>query len=116
MSIPRKLICLPLLVFATLSAEGAKPAKTDRHQIEEFTRLQIFLDNANFGPGKIDGHDGTFTRKALALYRKSQGQTDTPAAAGPKAPLDTKGLDLQSIQPVFIEYEITKEDAATVGT
>src|SRR3954465_6642472 len=109
MSIPRKLICLPLLVFATLSAEGAKPAKTDHHQVEEFTRLQIFLDNANFGPGKIDGHDGEFTRKALALFRAGQGQpaTETPNS---KAPIDTSGLELSSVDPVFIEYQITKDD------
>src|SRR5947208_6723177 len=28
-------------------------------------RLQIFLDNHNFGPGKIDGEMGEFFRKAL---------------------------------------------------
>jgi lipoprotein-anchoring transpeptidase ErfK/SrfK len=111
----------PLFAGSGFAAQKSKPkappsSKLTQQQIEEFTRLQIFLDNANFGPGKIDGHDGTFTRKALALYRKSQGQPDAPAAADPKAPLDTGGLDLQSIQPVFIEYEITKEDAATVGT
>jgi lipoprotein-anchoring transpeptidase ErfK/SrfK len=104
-----------------LAASKAKPkaapsAKATQQQIEEYTRLQIFLDNANFGPGKIDGHDGIFTRKALALFRRSQGQPDAPATADAKAPPDTNGLDLQSIQPVFLEYEITKEDAATVGT
>ncbi len=96
--------------------KAAPSTKASQQQIEQYTRLQIFLDNANFGPGKIDGHDGAFTRKALALYRKSQGQPDEPAAANPKAPPVTTGLDLQSIQPVFLEYEITKEDAATVGT
>lgn len=114
-----------LAVFALFNATGfaaakskskTAPAKPTQQQIEEYTRLQIFLDNANFGPGKIDGHDGTFTRKALALFRTSQGQPDEPAGADPKAPPVTIGLDLQSIQPVFIEYEITKEDAATVGT
>ena len=29
------------------------------------TRLQIFLDNNDFGPGKIDGQMGEFFRKAL---------------------------------------------------
>jgi lipoprotein-anchoring transpeptidase ErfK/SrfK len=94
-----------------------EPAKASPQQVEQFTRLQIFLDNANFSPGKIDAHDGDFTRKALALYRQSQGlAASQPASApDPKAPPDTTGLDLQSVQPVFISYVITKEDAATVG-
>ena len=41
-------------------------------KIEAATRLQIFLDRANFSPGKLDGHHGNFTWKALALYRISR--------------------------------------------
>ncbi|HEV3410134.1 MAG TPA: L,D-transpeptidase family protein [Chthoniobacterales bacterium] len=37
------------------------------------TRLQIFLDNRNFGPGKIDGEMGEFFRKALVAYKKAHG-------------------------------------------
>ncbi|HEV7401332.1 MAG TPA: L,D-transpeptidase [Chthoniobacteraceae bacterium] len=119
---PRLLLLLTATVCFALvgtAAPKGKPkaapsGKASQQQIEEYTRLQIFLDNANFGPGKIDGHDGIFTRKALALYRKAQGQPDE-AAPNAKAPPVTTGLDLQSIQPVFTEYEITKEDAATVG-
>ena len=33
-------------------------------------RLQIFLDNHNFGPGKIDGEMGEFFRKALLAGKK----------------------------------------------
>ena len=33
----------------------------------------------------------------------------------PKAAPDATGLDLQSINPVFTQYQVTKEDAATVG-
>lgn len=40
--------------------------------VEESTRLQVFLDRANFGPGKIDGRYGGFTSKALGLYREAQ--------------------------------------------
>jgi lipoprotein-anchoring transpeptidase ErfK/SrfK len=115
MNVSHQLVCLWLVIFATLTADGAKPAKADRHQVEEFTRLQIFLDNANFGPGKIDGHDGEFTRKALALYREARGQPAT-SPSDPKAPIDTSGLDLSSVTPVFIEYEMTKDDVASVGT
>ncbi len=93
---------------------AAKPVKPDHKQMEENTRLQIFLDNANFGPGKIDGQKGEFTKKALAFYKQSK---DLPAASStePKAPLDTTGLDLSTVEPVFISYTITADDAANVG-
>src|SRR5439155_18287320 len=35
------------------------------------TRLQIFLDNNDFGPGKIDGKMGEFFRKALLAYKRA---------------------------------------------
>ncbi len=44
---------------------------------ETSTRLQIFLDNHNFGPGKIDGQMGEFFRKALLSYKRSHGMPPT---------------------------------------
>src|SRR5438477_663752 len=38
---------------------------------ETATRLQIFLDNSDFGPGKIDGQMGEFFRKALLAYKRA---------------------------------------------
>src|SRR3954463_14578175 len=78
------------------------------------TRLQIFLDQANFGPGKIDGRGGEFTNKALALYRESLGKP-AAAPADPKSPPDVSDLDLQSIDPVFTDYQVTKDDVANIG-
>ena len=69
--------------------------------------LQIFLDNSNFGPGKIDGKDGEFTRKAITLFKRSQGQADS---AESETPIDTTGLDLASVDPVSTTYLITKGD------
>jgi lipoprotein-anchoring transpeptidase ErfK/SrfK len=43
------------------------------------TRLQIFLDNHNFGPGKIDGQMGEFFGKALIAYKKANGMPITGA-------------------------------------
>ncbi|MFL6584110.1 MAG: L,D-transpeptidase [Chthoniobacterales bacterium] len=40
---------------------------------EAATKLQIFLDNSDFGPGKIDGKMGEFFRKALLHYKKAHG-------------------------------------------
>jgi lipoprotein-anchoring transpeptidase ErfK/SrfK len=78
--------------------------------MEEATRLQVFLDNSNFGPGKIDGKDGEFTRKALTLFKRSKGQAEDA-----KTPIDTSGLDLASVDPIFMSYVVTKEDVENVG-
>lgn len=43
----------------------AEPLKKDT---ETILRIQIFLDEKMFGPGKIDGQMGQFTRKAVAHY------------------------------------------------
>src|SRR5256885_13806340 len=109
-------IGLPLL-FASglLVAVGhAAPPKQNHQQTEQNTRLQIFLDNANFRPGKIDGQQGEFTRKALALYRQAKG-LPAAAATNPKAPLDTTGPGLSSVEPLFTNYSITADDPANVG-
>src|SRR6184192_4792776 len=48
--------------------------KRSDKEIEAATRLQVFLDRANFSPGKIDGHYSDFTLKALTLYHESRGE------------------------------------------
>jgi lipoprotein-anchoring transpeptidase ErfK/SrfK len=109
----RILICLGILITIGTRAH-AEEIKRDRQQMEEATRLQVFLDNSNFGPGKIDGKDGEFTRKALALFKRSQGQADSTARAA-KTPIDTTGLDLASVDPVFTTYVVAKEDVESAG-
>jgi lipoprotein-anchoring transpeptidase ErfK/SrfK len=86
-------------------------------QIEAAARLQIFLDRSNFSPGKIDGRYNEFTWKALALYRQSRGerpQMPPPPGKGNAAP-DITGLDLASVEPVFITYSVTPADLQNVG-
>ncbi len=114
-----------LISAASLNAAEAKPLTNA--QIEAGTRLQVFLDRAEFGPGKIDGRSGEFTRKALALYRESRGEKPAPSATSesrkkeqtkgaPKQPTpDTAGLDLASVNPVFISYTVTDADLKNVG-
>ena len=85
-------------------------------QIEAAARLQIFLDRSNFSPGKIDGRYNEFTWKALALYRQSRGerpQMPPPPGKGNAAP-DISGLDLASVEPVFITYSVTPADLQNV--
>src|SRR5438067_9193081 len=115
-------------------------------EIEAATRLQVFLDRANFSPGKIDGHYNDFTLKALALYRQSRGepvpevrgQGSEDAEAGsegrrakgkkqsegsrraapsmkPESAPDLSGIDLGSVNPVFVQYTVTDADMKNIG-
>ena len=49
---------------------------------ETSVRLQIFLDNHEFGPGKIDGKMGEFFGKALVAYKKANGMPESGAVDG----------------------------------
>ena len=121
----RSTIAVLILLWPGLSAQAR-----ERAEIEDATRLQIFLDRANFGPGKIDGRYGEFTTKALELYRSSNGNaapggaSPLPAVAEPpketnkgsaKPAPDVSGLDLASIDPVFTSYVVTPDDEKMVG-
>ena len=66
------------------------------------TRLQIFLDKANFRPGKIDGLGGEFTQKALDRYNIVN---NLPQGTMPQ---------LDEASP-YREYVISEEDAKWVG-
>jgi lipoprotein-anchoring transpeptidase ErfK/SrfK len=106
---------LPAAARKKATAEK-KPSKVD---IEAATRLQIFLDRANFSPGKLNGRYSDFTWKALALYRISRGEQpqQSPVQTGEKGniPPDVNGLDLTSIEPVFVPYTVTDADLQSVG-
>jgi len=84
-------------------------------EIEAATRLQVFLDRANFSPGKIDGHYNDFTLKALALYRQSRGEPVAPRPSKADTAPDLNGIDLGSVDPVFIQYTVTEADLQNVG-
>jgi lipoprotein-anchoring transpeptidase ErfK/SrfK len=112
------LISSSVLPASAKSKARRAPAFTKIH-IEAATRLQVFLDRANFSPGKIDGHYTDLARRALALYRESRGeQPQTPPpqrnAKSDVAP-DVKGLDLAGVDPVLIPYTVTEADFQSVG-
>jgi lipoprotein-anchoring transpeptidase ErfK/SrfK len=103
------------------AARARTPSKAD---VEAATRLQIFLDRANFSPGKIDGRYNDLTWKALALYRTSRGEQPQTPPAQPHAKHskaksnpapDVNGLDLASVDPVFVPYTVTDADLQSVG-
>jgi lipoprotein-anchoring transpeptidase ErfK/SrfK len=115
-------------IIAILISSGILPAaarKKPRTQtpnkanIEAATRLQIFLDRANFSPGKLDGTYNELTWKALAFYRQSRGEQPQPPPQQGKIKLnvapDVTGVDLDSVGPVFVPYTVTDADLTSVG-
>ncbi len=85
---PRRLVALPV------------------YDEETSVRLQIFLDNNEFGPGKIDGRMGEFFGKALVAYKEAHGLEPTGA------------VDAQLIAQVpepYTNYTIRPEDENFVG-
>ena len=108
---------IPQVSAKRKATRTSKPTKTD---VEAATRLQVFLDRANFGPGKIDGRYNDLTRRALAIYRESRGEQQQ-ASPSPKskrksnATPDVAGLDLASVDPVFIPYTVTDADLQNIG-
>lgn len=106
-------------LLTTLPAATAADKARSRADLEAATRLQVFLDRAEFAPGKIDGHYGEFTVKALALYRQAHGGPASPPPAKSdskkKAAPNVDGLDLASINPLFLTYTVTDSDLKSVG-
>src|SRR5437762_13618431 len=68
---------------------------------ETATRLQIFLDNNNFGSGKIDGKMGVFFRKALISFKHAHAQRETGV-------VDLAMLD--QVPQTFTTYTIKRDD------
>ena len=98
---------------------ASKANRSNKAQVEAATRLQIFLDRANFSPGRLDGRYNDFTWKALALYRESQGQQSQPipppSATHANMPPNVSGLDFSGVEPVFVSYTVSEADLQTVG-
>ncbi len=78
--------------------------------VDDTTRLQIFLDRENFGPGKFDGKPGEFTRKAVVRYARAHNQTLPPPGPALLAALP----EVPKIRP-FTDYTVTADDVAQVG-
>ena len=68
------------------------------------SRLQIFLDEHSFGPGKIDGRWGEFLGKALQRFQAAHGQQ-------PSGQIDSAlQQELQKISPIYVTYTLTDSD------
>lgn len=113
------LILIGVLPAAAKKKPTPKTNRPNKTQIDAATRLQVFLDRANFGPSRIDGRYNDVTLKALALYRESRGEQPQapPSETHPKRKLapDVNGLDLGSLEPVFVPYTVTEADLQSIG-
>ena len=118
MEILYRFVLLSVLSLALSSAHAARKSDVKAGsgaQIEAATGLQVFLDRANFSPGKLDGQYGDFTRRALGLYRQARGEAAEPPGKKSDTPPDVTGLDLASIGEIFITYTVTEADLQSVG-
>src|SRR5205823_1263015 len=82
------------------------PVALPNYDEDTATRLQIFLDNNDFGPGKIDGRMGEFFRKALISYKHAHAMLKTGA-------VDQWMLD--QVPVTYTTYTIKEEDLKQVG-
>lgn len=96
----------PDYVASAVAEPGVAKALPVRER-EVMTQLQIFLDQQNFGPGKIDGREGEFTKKALARYQRCHGLAAT-GVIDSSIPLDT-------VYPIYTTYAIAEQDLKKVG-
>lgn len=111
-------VCLLVLIIDPISAAGAEKKDAvprNKADMDAALRLQIFLDRAEFAPGKIDGRYGQFTLKALALYRQSRGETAAPPLEKPDTAPNVSGIDLSSVEPLFLAYTVTEADLKNLG-
>ena len=76
---------------------------------EMVTRLEIFLDQRSFSPGKIDGRWNDFCAKALQRYQLAQG----PPATGKLDPAILR--EMNQISPLYVSYELKADDFRHVG-
>lgn len=74
----RLTLCLFLAALIGAHAQDASDPDAPRER-DEILRLQIYLDQHLFGPGKLDGALGEFTYKAVVNHNFSHGHRDIHA-------------------------------------
>lgn len=84
----------------------------EKDPAEEQLRLQIYLDQQQFRPGKLDGRQGEFTEKALVRAARARGLTmeQIRRQAEAKVPIlyqeyEVRATDLEFVRPVPEEPE-----------
>ncbi len=99
-------------------AEPAAPALKetwDSEKRQAALRLQLFLDREGFGPGKIDGRWGGFSRKAAGRWNAAgNGKKIAILESGELDPAHTKQIPYSA--ELLTSYEITGQDQSRIGT
>jgi len=74
------------------AATGLTPADAtwDSEKRQAALRVQLFLDQEGFGPGKIDGRWGGFTRKAADRWNESAKERKIAKSISPGTPVIVK--------------------------
>ena len=109
-----------MLLFLTVGVASAAPKKAAeaadpsskkdtkfKPPQDDTVRLQIYLDEQNFGPGKIDGEYGGFTKKSWLRFQEAQG------TKMPDEKFDAKKFT--SVDPTYVSYTVTAEDLSAIG-
>src|SRR5258708_4958229 len=102
-------VTISIVAFAqesTTPPPRVYPVALPNYDEQTATRLQIFLDNSDFGPGKIDGRMGEFFRKALISYKHAHAMPKTGA-------VDSWLLD--QVPVTYTTYTVREEDLKSIG-
>lgn len=92
------------------TAEVAEPVEVKvSTAIQEGTKLQIFLDQKQFGPGVIDGRPGTFTKLAIKNYNSSLGRDVGDQAVRKEASESITQPYIRAIVPADVEKYVNAE-------
>ena len=104
------------------SATNSPAARKDASKEEKFDsekrlaalRVQLFLDREGFGPGKIDGRWGGFSRKAAERWNAAGRQPGISISPeGDLAPREAGKLPFQG--DLITRYTVTESDQAMLG-
>ena len=106
---------LPLVAVVTLTnslfaaSPKEEPVQTPPGATrDDVVRLQIYLDEQNFSPGKVDGQYGGFTRTSWQRYQQSQG-------AKPVDVFNAKAAPFTLVDPIYTTYTVDAKDLAQLG-
>lgn len=96
----------------------AKQAENETWESEKrqaALRIQLFLDNEGFGPGKIDGRWGGFSKKAADRWNESANTPKIVITEGGDLDL-SKTKEIPSDGEMTTTYEVTDKDKSILGT
>lgn len=111
MKFPFLLLGACLAVLGARPAQAAKPASAPASgkmpPRDDVVRLQIYLDEQNFSPGRIDGRYGGFTAKSWQRFQESQGISPVSDKFDAKT--------FTAVDPVYTTYKVAQEDLGAIG-